>query len=203
MGVPKKNRLVFGVGVNNADYVVNTVINGKQVMCPYYFTWRNMLERCYSERLQEIRPTYKGCSAHPEWLYFMNFRKWMEKQDWQGKALDKDLLIEGNKVYSPETCAFVDQTTNSFTNNYERGRGEYPLGVHMYKPTGKFVASCCNPFTKKRENLGYFHCPNEAHLAWKDRKHILACQLADLQTDPRVAAALRTRYLPETPQQQS
>ena len=191
----KRNRLVYGVGINDADYAVEPRIDGERVKCPYYVTWRDMLYRCYNEKHQHRRPTYIGCSVCPEWLYFMNFRKWMTAQDWEGKALDKDLLILGNKVYSPETCVFVDNVTNTFVNDQARSRGEYPLGVHFHKHSCKFVAECRNLFTKKKEHLGYFLCANQAHLAWKKRKHELACQLADLQTDPRVAEALRTRYI--------
>ena len=201
MGVRKKNQMVYGVGINDADYVTDHRIDGKRVVCPYYNTWKSMLMRCYGKKYQEHYPTYKGCSVCPDWLYFMNFRKWMIRQDWEGKQLDKDLLVRGNKVYSEDTCVFVDAMTNLFTTDRGRSRGNYPLGVCMDKRDGKFQARCCNPFTKKQENLGYFTCEHQAHLAWKDRKHILACQLADLQTDPRVAAALRTRYSPEHPQQ--
>ena len=197
----KKTTLVFGIGINDADHSVRPTINGKQVRCHYYTTWIDMLKRCYSKKYKESRPTYQGCSVCPEWISFMNFCKWMMTQDWQGKALDKDLLFEDNKVYSPTACAFVDRATNNFTIDSGRSRGEYPLGVSFHKHKGKFIAKCSNPFSKKQEHLGYFTCEHQAHLAWKARKHILACQLADLQTDPRVAAALRTRYLPETPQQ--
>ena len=201
MGVRKRNKLVYGVGINYADYKVEHRIDGKRVRCSYYRTWDNMLCRCYSEKYQDRNPTYKGCYVWTEWLYFMNFRKWMMKQDWQGKQLDKDLLVVGNKVYSPEACVFVDIMTNSFTIDCGRKRGEYPIGVSFHKRKGKFQTHCSNPFSKKLEYLGYFTCEHQAHLAWKARKHILACQLADLQTDPRVAAALRARYLPEHPQQ--
>ena len=201
MKLYKKNQKVYGVGVNDADYPTQPRVDGKKVKCRYYATWENMLQRCYNEKLLERQPTYRGCSVYPDWLYFMNFRKWMIQQDWEGKALDKDLLVVGNKVYSANTCVFVDRMTNSFTIDSAGARGDYPLGVNFHKASGKFTAFCCNPFSKKQEYLGYFHCPNQAHLAWKARKHILACQLADLQTDSRVAAALRTRYLPETPQQ--
>lgn len=119
----------------------------------------------------------------------------MEVQSWQGKQLDKDLLVKGNKFYSPENCVFVDRVTNSFTIDRGANRGVWPLGVSFDKRDVKFRAQCSNPFTKKNENLGYFTCSDEAHQAWKKRKHELACQLADLQTDKRVAAALRTRYL--------
>ena len=190
----KKTQLVYGIGINDADYVVRPTVNGKSVKCPYYEAWKGILKRSYSEKFQERQPTYKGCSVCPEWISFMNFRKWMMTQDWQGKDLDKDLLFEGNKVYSPATCVFVDQATNTFTVDCGRSRGEYPIGVSFQKDLGKFTAKCSNPFNKKREYLGLFTCPNQAHLAWRKRKHELANQLADLQTDVRVAEALRTRY---------
>ena len=59
----------------------------------------------------------------------------------------------------------------------------------------KFTAQCNNPITKGREGCGYFDCPEKAHASWKRRKHEIACQLAELQTDQRVSKALRSRYL--------
>ena len=187
--------LVCGVGVNDADYTVSPTINGKIVNCPYYVSWISMLIRCYSEQSKLRRPTYKGCSVCEEWLTFSNFKMWMETQDWQGKELDKDILVAGNKIYSAETCVFVSKIVNSFLADRGACRGEWPLGVTWHKADGKIHAQCRNPITKKKENLGYFNCPQEAHQAWRKRKHELACQLAELQADERVAAALRVRYL--------
>ena len=196
-GVCKRDHLVYGVGINDADYEVYPRVDGKVFRCPYYATWISMLGRCYSDEFQDRQPTYKGCSVHPDWISFMNFRKWMMKQDWQGKALDKDLLVKGNKVYSPSACVFVDAMTNTFTIDCGRSRGEYPLGVNFHKHRGKFQANCRNPFTNKKEYLGLFTCEHQAHLAWRKRKHELACKLAESQTDARVAEALRRMYLPE------
>lgn len=190
----KKNKLVHGVGINDADYVVQPTVNGRRTCCPFYRVWRGMLERCYSEKYQARQPTYIGCSVCDEWLTFSNFKSWMEQQDWEGKELDKDLLVEGNKVYSPESCAFVDNMTNNFITDNRATRGEWPIGICLHRYAGKFRAYCKNPFTKKQEFLGIFTCPNQAHLAWRNRKHELACQLADLQTDERAAKALRERY---------
>lgn len=199
----KPKKLVYGVGTNNADYVVEkkeTVeVNGVQKqkrvwVCPHYQTWRNMLERCYSAKLHERQPTYKGCTVSKEWHTFSNFRAWMVAQDWEGLQLDKDLLIEGNKVYGSDTCVFVTQTVNSFTNDYGAKRGEWPIGVYWDKGKNKFRAQCHNPFTKKTENLGRFTCEQEAHEAWLKRKLELAHELAVVQTDPRVAKALVDRY---------
>ena len=200
----KKNKLVYGVGVNDADYVVQKFerigyeagkIKQELVwVCPYYSIWMAMLKRCYSAKYQESRPTYIGCTVSKEWLTFSNFRVWMEKQDWQNKHLDKDLLFEGNKVYSSETCVFVTQLVNSFTTDGGAISGKRLIGTCWDKHWGKFRAQCGNPFTKKREHLGRFSSEQEAHNAWRKRKLELAHELAAIQTDPRVAKALIDRY---------
>lgn len=200
----KPRKLVFGVGTNDADYVVvkfETVgyVNGKQKrkqvwICKYYKTWKSMLDRCYSARSLERDPTYVGCSVSEDWLTFSNFKQWMMEQNWEGLQLDKDLLIEGNKIYGPDTCVFVTQTVNKFTTDRGAARGEWMIGVSLHKQTGKFVALCRNPFTKKLEYLGLFACEQQAHEAWRKRKLELAHKLAVIQTDPRVANALIQRY---------
>lgn len=187
-------RLVQGVGLNDADYKVTQYINGKQFMCPFYDRWKSMLERCYSKKFQIKNPAYIGCEVSDEWLTFSNFKAWMKSQDWEGKELDKDLLITGNRVYSKETCVFLDKEINQFTNERKSARGEYPIGVCFNNWHKKLSALCRNPFSGKQENLGYFNCQMKAHEAWRKRKHELSCQLADLQTDKRVANALRSRY---------
>jgi hypothetical protein len=190
-------KLVCGIGSNDADYVVKPTINGKVVVCPFYRVWHSMLVRCYDAKLQARQPTYIGCSVVPEWLSFMAFRTWMIEQDWQGRELDKDILVPGNKVYGPETCVFISQGLNKFATDSAAARGEFPIGVCWNKRNGKFQAYCGNPFTSKEEHLGYFTCPDAAHEAWRSRKHELALQIAVLHADPRIAAALSTRYLPE------
>ena len=187
-------KLVYGVGVNDANYSVNPRVNGKRVACPFYSKWAGMLERCYSDKYQLRQPTYIGCTVCEEWLTFSNFKAWMEQQDWQGKELDKDILKPGNKVYRPDVCVFVDSIVNTFTITCGASRGQYPLGVCIRKLEKKFNAQCRNPFTKKREHLGSFTCQDEAHQAWKKRKHELSCQLADLQDNSVIAAALRVMY---------
>ena len=118
----------------------------------------------------------------------------MLTQDWNGKALDKDILHPGNKVYGPDTCVFVQTELNNFLTDHGSDRGEYPIGVNWNKRAGKLHARCCNPFTGKRESLGLFSCPGAAHEAWRRRKHELACAYADQQEDPRIAQALRERF---------
>lgn len=120
----------------------------------------------------------------------------MEKQDWEGKDLDKDILVLGNKTYSPDTCVFVEDKVNRFIVSDFKPAKDLPLGVSMERT--RLLARCSNPFTGKTERVGYHKTPEEAHLAWKARKHELACQLADSEyvTDDRVREALRNRYKP-------
>jgi hypothetical protein len=199
-----KVRLLFGVGINDAGYVVRITEDvgnegGKRIRkkiweCPFYSRWRNMLLRCYSEKYQKITPTYKECFVCDEWLRFSNFKSWMEKQDWQGKELDKDLLYKGNKIYSPKTCVFIDRILNSFVVERDASRGKYPIGVYWNENHKKYIARCQNPFSKKYEYLGRFDNPQEAHHAWLNKKKELAELLAEQQTDSRIALALRKRY---------
>lgn len=200
----KIRKLVCGIGINDANYVVNkweTVgyVNGKRKrklvwVCPFYQVWKSMLVRCYSKKYQEKYPTYKGCSVSKDWLTFSNFKSWAETQDFEGKHLDKDLLFEGNKVYSPDTCVFVTPMVNLFTLDSGTERGERLLGVCWHKKAEKFQAQCRNLFTKKREYLGLFTSEQEAHQVWLKRKFKLAHELAAIQTDERVAKALIARY---------
>lgn len=203
MRVKNNRKLTYGVGVNDADYAVQKFetieVNGARKQrrvwtCPYYQTWAGMLRRCYSAKFQERNPTYKGCTVSDNWLTFTNFKNWMEKQDFEGKQLDKDLIIKGNKLYNPDTCVFVSPLVNSFTIDRGASRGEWTIGVSWDKCKNKFKSLCSNPFTKKQEHLGYFDSEQDAHKAWLKRKLELAHELAAIQSDERVAKALVARY---------
>ena len=194
-----KRKPIYGVGINDADYTTQIVrpVNGKLKNiwnCPYYKRWGEMLKRCYSPRYHEKKPTYIGCTVCQDWLVFSNFKKWMEKQDWQGKHLDKDILVKGNKMYHPDLCLFVDNSLNSFMNDHGAKRGLYPIGVSWHKRDSIFESQISNPFTGKDEYLGRYTNQDDGHQAWRKRKRELAHQLADMQTDPRIADALRNRY---------
>jgi hypothetical protein len=198
------NKLVWGVGVNDLPYRTQVWEDlpkngGKRIQksvfkCKYYAAWRNMLQRCYSKKYLESYPTYIGTSVCSEWLYASEFKKWMEQQDWRDKSLDKDIIVPGSKLYSPDTCAFVLNATNTFVIARDACRGEYPVGVCLYKPTGKYKAQCNNPLTGKVEHLGYFSTTEEAHESWRKRKHELAQLVAARESDSRIVEALRKRY---------
>lgn len=176
--------LVYGVGLNDANYQVYeySIINGVKTavwQCPFYRRWVAMLRRSYSKHYHKSRGSYDGCVVCEEWKTFSNFKKWMEIQDWEGKALDKDILGFDSKYYSPETCIFISRELNSFLTDCRKSRGEHLIGASLEKDSGLFKASCNNPFTRKLENLGRFKSEVEAHLTWKKRKHEIANLLCD------------------------
>lgn len=195
----KQSRLSYGVGINDSPYQVcgYTTVDGKRQqawMCPIYRHWVCLLQRCYSDKFHEKQPCYADCTMDEWWHRFSNFADWMTFQDWEGKDLDKDILIPGNKHYSEETCVFVSPALNRFLTDRKRFRGKYPIGVHWVEREKKFQAQCNNPFTRKKEFLGYFDDCISAHRVWRARKHELSCKYAEEQTDERIAQALRLRY---------
>ena len=159
-----------------------------------------MLARCYNKKDLARNPTYVGCSVDSDWLHLSNFIKWVDSQpnkDWQNCSPDKDFLVEGNKCYSADTCVFVSRRVNTFILDTRAARGTYSIGASWHKASGKFIATCKDPFKIRSTHIGSFNTELEAHLAWQDRKHEYALQLADLQSDERVAEVLRTRYSPD------
>lgn len=180
-------KLVYGVGIND-------IRSKSESYTEFYKKWCNMLYRAYNKKHKEHHPTYEECYVCDDWKYYSNFKAWMETQDWEGKELDKDLLIVDNKMYSPETCMFVDKHINLFIINPEQKRSNSLIGSFFDKKEGAYFTAVSNPFTKKQERYGPYSSEYAAHNAWKKRKSQLANMLADTQTDPRVINALRTRY---------
>lgn len=170
-------KAVCGIGINDADYIVTTVINGKMVSCPYYLVWTGMINRCYNLKYQEKYPTYKDCSVTKEWLTFANFKEWMKTKDWKGMELDKDILTIGNKTYSPESCIFVSRRVNNLLNDSAATRGNNPQGVTFDKRLGKYRAQCS--VNGKQRRIGVFATSNDAELAYLEFKSKAVTSVAE------------------------
>ena len=158
-----------------------------------YSVWQGMLRRCYSEKQQDNQPTYKQCTVFEGWHNFQNFAEWfVDKYPCDGKdyALDKDLKVIGNKVYSPCTCMFVTQSVNSFIVDCKSSRGRFMIGASYSLAAKKFISHCSNLLVGEKEYLGSFNTELEAHLAWRKRKSELAYELAMTQDREEVKQAL-------------
>lgn len=174
--------IVFGVGHNDADYNVTQKIDGKTYTCPFYRKWCSMLKRCYDEKWLSQYPSYRGCTVCEEWLSFMNFKDWMETQDWEGKNLDKDLIVKSG-VYSPTTCVFIDNNLNSFLTLSNNSRGDLPIGV---SPNGKKYGTRLSG-----KYIGTFETILEAHQAWQRGKLVQAIEHQSSNNDVRVKNGLQ------------
>jgi len=182
--------LVCGVGVNDISDPTTYTRNGKQVRDHFYATWCGMLNRCYSEKYKKERPTYEGCFVCDEWKLFSNFKKWMLTQDWEGKQLDKDLLVGGNKEYSPQTCLFVSHAVNSATLLSNGSRGAYPVGVYYNKRNRKYRAKC-NDGTGTQLYLGVHQDILTAHQKWQMCKMQILSSIMRNQDDWLVRIGLQ------------
>ena len=198
----KTKRKVCGVGINDSPTPINKRVTlphpkGKQVQktvwaCPFYIVWADMLKRCYSPKYLAKYPSYKDCTVCDEWLYFSKFKSWMEQQEWESKELDKDIMVEGNKTYSPNTCLFVSKEVNYIFLAKACMVKQNLLGVRETK-SGKYKASC------KNGNVFLYSVPlldeMDAHNEWKRFKIIAIKRALESQTDERVIGALESRIL--------
>ena len=156
-------KLVYGVGYNSRGKH-KSLMSGKDA--PAYYTWHNMIRRCYNHETQLRQPAYIGCIVSDAWHDFQVFAEWFYGHSYSalGYHLDKDVLIADNKVYSPETCCFIPQEINKVLNHRAAGRGKYPQGVSFHNQLKRFTARL--NINGKQKSLGMFDCPNEAHQAY-------------------------------------
>lgn len=159
--------LRYGVGINDVE---------DDVRSDAYNTWAGMLDRCCSGRSRYT--TYKDCIVCEEWLIYSNFRRWFNntKNGYKkGFHLDKDILVKGNKVYSPTTCCFVPPHLNEIIVNNKSARGEYPLGVRLTKAR-RYAAYIYR--NGKQRHLGVFDTLGEAFAAYKSAKEAYIKEIA-------------------------
>lgn len=175
---------VYGVGIVGVKYP--TKINSK--MTKEYMAWNNMLKRCFNEKLKEKCPTYNDITCCKEWLLFENFYEWLYLQPNFSKwtngdkwSVDKDILIKGNKIYSPETCCLVPHNVNSLFVKCDSARGDCPIGVN--KKDDGFQARCQNPFLNNYEYIGFYDSETKAFNAYKKYKENLIKQIAQEEYD--------------------
>lgn len=98
-----------------------------------YTPWKSMMQRCYDENSRHLYKSYKGVEVCKEWKCLQNFGAWFEEnynpETMQGWAIDKDILAEDKKIYSPETCAFVPPSINNVLVKAVGKNNGQPTGV--------------------------------------------------------------------------
>jgi hypothetical protein len=129
-----------------------------------------MISRCY--KYKEIHPAYhKSCAVCDEWLNFQNYADWYEENwyelPWVERLdIDKDILVQGNKLYSPEFCLLVPQSINLMFSNKTNNRG-LPNGISKAQ-LGNGDYSYRAMYNTK--SLGSYKCLEEAYDVYATEK---------------------------------
>ena len=149
-----------------------------------YRNWTDMFARCYSERQQIKQPRYIGCSVDDGWQDYQDYAQWYVDNKYCGREnwqIDKDILINGNKIYGPDFCCVVPQEINLLIGKRNACRGEYPIGVEFHTSSGKFRA---------RMSVGGHHkhiclcdTPEDAFSRYKEKKEEYIKRMADKYKD--------------------
>jgi len=187
--------LVYGIGVNEKEYPTWDVDKPLRE----YGLWKDMLFRC-TEKYWAKTPNYLGVTCSENFKHYSFFYEWCQTQvgyydsNEKGRAwaLDKDLLVKGNKHYSEDTCVFLPQSINNLLCRRGGARGEYLIGVTLNKKVNRFM-SRCNRGEGVLQYLGYFDTQEEAFQAYKVFKEDYIKKVANEykhQLDPRAYQAL-------------
>lgn len=136
-----------------------------------YSKWNLMKQRCNPNgEVQKRAPTYVGCTMTDNFEDYQYFVNWHRAQIGYGTKydLDKDLLVEGNKLYSEDRCVLIPHTLNSFLVNSAAIRGDCPQGVCWIAEKGRFDARM--KINGKQVYLGRFDNPEDAARAYAQAK---------------------------------
>jgi hypothetical protein len=173
------NRTVFGIGYLGEGKYKGCINKNKT---PEYKSWHRMMCRCYDKKLHIRQPKYRDCEVSEEWHNFQNFAKWYDENYYEingeTMCLDKDILVKGNKIYSPETCVFVPKRINLLFVKNDAIRGELPIGVN-YDKNNKNYVSHCKINTGKTIHIGCYSTKEEAFRAYKLYKEQIIKQVAE------------------------
>jgi len=147
-----------------------------------YNVWKDMFKRCYDKKYQANFNTYIGCSVCEEWFNYQVFAQWYEENYYivenQKMQIDKDVLIKGNKVYSPKTCVILPEEVNYILLSRNKMRGTYPIGIYLHSDGDKYVAQS-HDINKKMIYLGRYNTIKEAFQTYKEYKENVIKQVAD------------------------
>lgn len=147
-----------------------------------FYVWYRMLQRCYDEKYYSKEMTYEEAIVDNEWHNFQNFAEWYYKNYYYYNGeklfLDKDILIKGNKIYSPNTCVFVTRDINNLFTKRDNDRGNLPIGVTELKD-GRNKPYLAQLNKKNRRIRKSFDNIDEAFKWYKNEKEKYIKEVAD------------------------
>lgn len=183
------------VWVNDGEYLdlvreVKTVedLGRRQEYVPYitlksniaYSIWNGIYNRCYKPDRSTYGRCYDEATMCDSWLNNRDtFVEWFLSNyyncDNESMAVDKDLLVPGNKHYSPETCCILPQTLNTMLSNCKKhrprkwttGNSDLPLGVRYDEYKQVYYGQIKPCVHDEVLNLSYWETPEQAFEEYK------------------------------------
>ena len=169
----------FGLGYTDGEDT-GRVINGKWEDDYEYAIWSGLFVRCYSEKKLKKHSAYRNVEVAEEWYNYKNFKKWHKENYYEVEGekmhLEKDILANENKIYSPDTCIYVPERINYLFIKV-KNKNNLPTGVSLYGENGKYKS------TYRKKILGIFDSVEEASRACKQAKEQYIKQVADEYKD--------------------
>lgn len=152
----------LGVDTSTIDYESDSFIK-----------WKNMIQRCYSDKVHILKPYYMDKDVCIEWQNYGNFKIWYDAHYIPGTKvdLDKDLLCKKSNMYSPETCVLMSHFLNTVfedrgieSNIKQNDNGTYSVSMSILS---------------KRIDLGSFDSEDKAQEGYIEGKIAYIRELAD------------------------
>jgi len=156
-----------------------------------FSVWNDMVRRVTDTGRRKSK-AYAFASICEDWYEFEKFSAWYvgythRKEGW---VLDKDLLGNGSKIYSPETCCFIPHELNQMMVSCRVDSKGMP-GVFPVR--GKFCARV--RARNVQHHIGTYETPDQAYSAYLDAKSsFLVAEAEKHQGDlpPAVMTAIRS-----------
>lgn len=162
--------------------------------------WSDIQQRCkIGGHYQSKKPTYVGCTMSENFKDFQFFAEWHQAQVGyclKDYHLDKDILVDYNKIYSEDNCVLVPKDLNAFFKRFESLQ-KLPQGVWISQ-SGLYGASIGSEVTSRKKHLGVFNTIEDASYAYKVAKDALAKEWyqrlssGEFKIDTRVIERMRT-----------
>jgi len=145
--------------------------------------WDGIQRRCNPDNWNGSLLNYKGCWCCDEWLSYKNFKIWYEENtyniDGENLDIDKDIIVRGNKLYSPDTCVLVPHGINCIFRKRTHPKFNHPVGVVIDRKTGKYRARCRDGKLILWGTI-FHNTPHEAFVEYKELKESLIKKHAEL-----------------------
>lgn len=144
---------------------------------PSYSAWRFLMMRLFCEKRLLVNPTYRGCTICKSWCNFQVFSDYFYSHESYGLGyeVDKDLLISGNRHYSPETCVMIPQEINKALKTVQVN--SVVAGVRKRKSSKGYQVRVTEH--GKRRHVGEFYTEEEASAAYVKAKEDYIHSLAE------------------------